>query len=115
MTVTEAMAKADELRPNTLTEEQKARFLYELYCDIADLQGVDQPAFIWPKEDATLLMEAPHDNIYPLYLAAQIDYYNQESAMYANDMAIFNNAYNDARSWWRRNNVPQNKGNWKVM
>ena len=115
MTVREAIAAADLLRPNTLADEQKARFGYELDCDIAELQGVKQPSFVWPETDAELLMEQPHDSIYPLYLAAKIDYYNQESAMYANDMAIFNSAYDEARAWWRRHNVPVRKGNWRVM
>ncbi len=115
MTVTEAIAAADLMRPNTLNDEQKARFLYELDCNVAELQGVDQPSFVWPEEDAELLMPAPHDNIYALYLAAKIDYYNQESAMYANDMAVYNSAYDEACAWWRRHNVPESLGNWKVM
>ena len=115
MTVREAIAAADLLRPNTLFDEMKARFVYELDCDIAELQDVEQPSFVWPKEDAELLMPAPHDNIYPLYLAAKIDYYNQESALYANDMAIYNNAYEEARRWWRRHNKPASAGNWRVM
>jgi len=115
MTVREAIAAADLLRPNTLTDELKARFVYELDCDIAELQDVEQPSFVWPEEDAELLMPTPHDNIYPLYLAAKIDYYNQESALYANDMAIYNSAYEEARRWWRRHNIPAYTGNWRVM
>lgn len=115
MKVTEAIAKANELRPNALNDEQKARWLYELDCDVADLKGVEHPAFEWPEVDAELLMPAPHDNIYVLYLAAQIDYYNQESTLYMNDMTVFNSAYDDACAWWRRNNVPESRGNWKVM
>ncbi len=115
MTVREAIARADEMRPNTLSDEQKASFIYELDCDIAELQGVDQPSFVWPGTDATLLMEEPHDNIYVLYLAAKIDYYNQESSMYANDMAVFNSAYSETRAWWRRQHVPEKSKNWSVM
>jgi len=115
MTVKEAIARANEIRPNVLDDEQKARWLYGLDCDVAEMQDVDQPDFVWPEEDAELLMPAPHDNIYVLYLAAQIDYYNQESANYANDMAVFNAGYDDARAWWRRHNRPKKTGNWQVM
>ena len=115
MTVNEAIAKANEIRPNALNDEQKARWLWELDCDIAEMQDVDEPEASWPETDPVMLMPAPHDNIYVLYLAAQIDYYNQESAMYANDMAVFNAAYDDARAWWRRHNLPKHKGNWRTM
>ena len=115
MRVTEAIAKADALRPNALDDEQKARWLHELDCDVADMQGTELPAFLWPETDAELLMPEPHANIYVLYLAAQIDYYNQESALYANDMAVFNSEYKEARAWYRRHNVPNSKGNWRVM
>lgn len=115
MKVTEAIAKADALRPNTLGDEQKARWLYELDCDIADMMETDYPAFVWPEIDAELLMPEPHDNIYVLYLCAQIDYYNQESALYTNDMTVFNGAYDDTCAWWRRTHRPKDHGNWQVM
>jgi len=115
MKVNEAIAQANKLRLNTLDDEQKAKWLHELDCDIAEMMGVPDPALVWPEEDAELLMPAPHDDIYALYLVAQVDFYNQESSLYANDMAIFNAAYDDARAWYRRHHVPQSKGNWSVM
>jgi len=48
-------------------------------------------------------MDAPgHEQIYPLYLAAMIDYGNQDGALYANDMAVANAAIAEARAYWRR-------------
>ena len=115
MKYSEAMAQADILRSNTCDDKQKALWIYELDCDIANIHGVDKPEFVWPDIDAELIEESPHDNIYPLYLAAKIDYYNQETSLYSNDMAIFNAAYNDARAEWRRNHRLECKNYWKVM
>jgi len=47
-------------------------------------------------------------------LAAQLDAYNQDSALYANDHAIANEAVADAMAWWRRTNRKESRGNWKV-
>lgn len=115
MKTSEAIANANKLRLNTLDDEQKAHWLHELDCDIAKMQGVPMPAFVWPTENAELLMPAPHEDIYVLYLVAKIDFYDQESGLYANDMAIFNAAYDDARAFWRRNHAPAKTKNWGVM
>lgn len=115
MKVSEAITQANKLRLNTLDDEPKAKWLYALDCDMAEMMGVPDPVFVWPAEDAELLMPAPHDDIYVLYLVAQVDFYNQESALYANDVALYNAAYDDARAWYRRHHVPASKGNWRVM
>lgn len=114
MKVSQAIKQADDLRDNTLSEEQKAAWLYNLDGEIAEIIAVDLPENVWP-EDRELLMPSPHDELYVLYLAAQIDYYNREIKQYANDMAVFNEAFNAACAWWRRNNCPKAGRYWKVM
>ena len=114
MKVSEAISRADNLRDNVLTDEQKAAWLFNLDGEIAGIMETDVPVNNWP-DDAQLLMPAPHDDIYPLYLVAMIDYYSQESGLYQNDMQIFNAAMGEARAWWRRNHRPQKKEYWRVM
>jgi hypothetical protein len=113
--VSEAIARADSLRDNTLTEEQKAAWLNKLDGEIAEIMEQTPPVNSWPETDAQLLMPAPHDDIYPFYLVAMIDYYNQESTLYLNDMQVFNTAMNTARAWWRRTHKPERSEYWKVM
>ncbi len=113
MKLTEVIRQADDLRMNTLGEDQKAQWLHELDGKIAEIMERDIPQNTWP-DDRELLMPAPCDNIYVLYLVAMIDYYNQETAMYTNDMAMFNQAYSEAKAWWRRNNIPKSRGNWRA-
>lgn len=115
MKVSEAISQANDLRDNTLADEQKATWLVGLDGEIAEIMGVEAPANTWPETDADLLMPAPHDDVYPMYLVAMIDYYNQESGMYANDMQVFNTAMSSARAWWRRNHKPDKQEYWKVM
>lgn len=113
MKITDCIAAADELRMNTLEDEQKSRWLYELDCSIAEIMGKGIPAWKFP-DDRELLMPAPHEEVYVKYLVAMIDYYNGESELYANDISIYNQAMKEARAWWIRNNRPASSGNWRV-
>ena len=115
MKVSEAITRADELRVNAISEKQKAAWLFNLDGEIAEFMEVKPPVNAWPNKDVELLMPAPHDDVYVFYLVAMIDYYNQESTMYVNDMDIYNRAMKDARAWWRRGHRPKSAGDWRVM
>lgn len=115
MTVKEAMKRADALRMNTVSNEQKAAWVSDLDGQLAEMFGIEPPANNWPEEDRVLLVPSPHDEIYQLYLICKIDYYNQEMNLYANDMAIYNAALAEAQAWYRRRHRPTCAGNWRVM
>lgn len=114
MTISEAISNADVLRPNVIPEEMKARALLTLESDVASLMGVPAPGNNWPHEQE-LLMPAPHDIIYELYLAVVIDHYNQDTKLYDTDQSIANDARDAAFGWWRRNHVPEVTAGWRVM
>lgn len=114
MTARKAIVNANRLRPNTLDEEKKFGWLYELDGKLAEMFGVDIPEDPFP-EDGELLMPVPYDNIYEFYLCAMIDFYNQEGALYQNDMAMFDAAYSEALAWYRRTHEPECTRTWKVM
>lgn len=105
MTLLNAIAKANELRPNTIRDEFKAQWVAELEGDVAEMMGIGAPQFEYPN-DADLLMPAPHDYIYVYRLCAMIDAANEETTLYANDSVVFNDAIAKAQSWWRRHNMP---------
>lgn len=115
MKLSEAMARADELRPNMLSDEQKAVWLWSLDGQIAEMMHLPHRPLPWPEENPELLMPVPHDEIYQLYLICKIDYYNQEMGLYANDVAIYNAALEEAQAWWRRHNRPREKKHWKTL
>lgn len=43
MNTRKAIARADELRPNAVSEEMKASWLYELDGKVAEFQGINAP------------------------------------------------------------------------
>ena len=117
MTITEAITKANAIRPNKMPDEQKYDAVMKLEGQVAELMAQEQPIRNYPDGKAnTLLMPYPNDNIYVLYLAAIIDYYNQELDKYQNDSVIFEEAKQKAFSKYRRENVPNEYSDgFKVM
>lgn len=113
MRINDAIAKAGELRLNAISEEQKYTWVYELECSVCEMMGKEIPKKEFPK-DIELSMPEAHEDVYVKYLAAKIDYYNGESALYSNDLAIYNEAMEAATSWWIRNNRPASSGGWRV-
>ena len=101
MRLKEAIRRADELRPNTLDEARKAAWVYELEGQLAETRRAPPPARTWPA-DMALAMPPPYDTVYELYLCAMIDFANEETDLYADDMALFNQRYAEAIAFWRR-------------
>ncbi len=114
MTINQAIAEARKLRPTAQDDEDLAPMLRVVDDEIAEMMGASPQDFLYPEIDYELLMPAPHDRIYPLYLASQIDYYNQETALYANDAEIYNTAMAEAKGWYRRHNRPTRNVNWRI-
>lgn len=113
MKINDAIARADELRLNTISDEQKYTWVYEFECAVREMMGLESERKNFP-ENLELLMPSEHGDLYVKYLAAKIDYYNGETALYANDQAIFEDAWADARAWWIRTHGARNHGNWIV-
>ena len=115
MTVTDTISQADELRLNTISDEQKAAWVMGLDQQIGERIDVASYVQSWPAGDGELLLPAPYDRVYVLYLCSQIDYYNNETALYGNDKAVYDEAMSEAMAWWRRQHCPDNTGNVQVM
>ena len=113
MTIREAIQRADTLRQNALTDLQKEAWLCELDGQLAETMGTEVPTEERSQE-TELLMPAPHDGIYALYLVSMIDFYNGETDLYENDRTIFNAALVEAKAWWRRHHRPASRGNWRL-
>lgn len=110
MTLGEAIARLDELKPNGFSRGQKLYWLSALdgavKKEIIDThEGAEERAFTpydeHSRDDTELLVPAPYDEIYLRYLEAQIDYangeyerFNNSNAMYAAAYTAFSRAYN---------------------
>ena len=117
MKIIEAINRIDSLKHNTYTERDKVAWLSELdsmvkveiidthegegtftgYDDLTDLQKTE------------LLIPAPYDKAYLLWMEAQIDYYNGEYDKYNNAIDMFYEAYEGYRNYYNRTHMPKGK------
>ena len=100
MTLSQVIQAVDEVKPNAFSSETKTAWLNEV-------EGMVQTqVFLWAPEeiiaydygadkDAELLVQPPHDKLYPAYLEARIDYANGEYNKYQNTMQMFNEFFGE--------------------
>lgn len=110
MTVSQAIARTDRLKPNSYAYPDKLQWLSQLdgrvKKEILDThEGGDELPFVPYSErgggDRELLIPAPYDETYIHYLSTQIDYFNGEyerfnnaNSMFESTFSAFRNAYN---------------------
>ena len=119
MTIAEAIAKVDALKPNTYTPEDKIGWLSTLDArvksQIIDTHMKREPIFFYgydPQLDmeTELLVHAPYDEMYLRWLEAMIDYHNSEDDRYNNAIMLFNNAYEGFKKHYTRTHMPISRG-----
>lgn len=100
----------DESKPNAFSNDAKTGWLNEVegmvQTEIRHVQPDSEDFVAYHYlEDMTkpLLVEPPHDKLYPLYLTAMIDFANGEYAKYQNSMVMFNAAWDEYAKWYMRN------------
>ncbi len=116
MTCSEAIMKADELKANVYSDEQKMRWLSELDGKIIRevLEKDTEVCYSCPEdENRELIVGLPYCDIYVLYLCAMIDFSNRETAAYENSMIMFNSSYDVFAKNYIRNNMPKSGGTFK--
>ena len=107
MKISECIQRIDDLRPNGYGDDQKTQWLSELdgkiQAVVLHLPVEEMRAYTFPEDsERELLARYPHDRMYPLYLAAMIDFANGEYSKYQNSMAMFNDAYGEYAKWYLR-------------
>lgn len=112
MTVLEAVAFADGVKPNAFTQEQKVRWLSELEGKLEReilhrAAGALEPYPLPGEGDRELLAPFPYDKVYWMWLCAMVDFANGEYDKYANSMAMANDAYEGYATWYRRGHPPE--------
>lgn len=117
MTIEQAIAKIDTLKPNTYTEMDKLEWLNELdgriKAEIVDThEDADEVVYFGYNEDTdlemtTLIVPSPYDDIYIKWLESKIDYANAEYAKYNNTTTAFNNAYQAFERYYNRQHMPK--------
>ena len=119
MNLIKVLDMANKVRPNAAHDDIKVQLLFQqLEGDVAEMLGVDPPEYEYDPSnpvDIELLMPFPYDDIYLWFLCSQIDIMNEETALYADDAAMFNSAWARAKAWYRRKTPTPRRKNWRVM
>lgn len=115
MKISEVIAKLDGLKPNAFALEDKIGWINELEWrikkEIVDTHEVTEPVEFdgYAGEESmeqVLIAPAPWDIVYLRWLECMVDYYNGESARFANSRILFNDAYADFTAWYNRTHKP---------
>lgn len=115
MKIIDAINEIDALKPNTISQSDKIRWLSQLdgriKSEIIDTHECKEPIVFTGYDDNTpestvLLVPAPYDVIYIRYLDAQIDYVNGETKRYNNSSSLYNVAYRDYERYYNRTHMP---------
>lgn len=114
MTAGEAVAAVDELKPNPYGQRDKLRWLSTLDGKITEEllswhEGAPEEPFEGYGPDGMereLVAAAPYDELYPLYLMAQIDFHNNEMERYNNSMVMYNMKYAEYANYINRTRMP---------
>lgn len=113
MTINEVIAKTKTLKPHPYADTILIGWLSELDGQLHDTlfaHRADAPALNAPYDAQTdgnteLLVPYPYTEIYTYWLAAKIDYANQEYDRYSNGMAMYNTYLNSFAASWARSHA----------
>ena len=107
MTPNKAIEIIDRLKPNIYTDEDKLRWINELDGMVQRLvmQKDEIAQYSYPEDmDRELLIPAPFDDSYTLFLEAKIDYYNREYGNYNNSATMFEAQFSEYKKDYIRHN-----------
>ena len=107
MTPNKAIEIVDRLKPNSYSDEDKLRWINELDGMVQRLviQTDEIKQYSYPEDmNKELLIPAPFDNAYTLYLEAKIDYHNREYGNYNNSTMMFESQFTEYKKWYIREN-----------
>ena len=123
-TINEVLERVNRVRPDAFDDDTKASWLLELdgklyhevflrhFLNTDD--AIPKYPMSYPEDgDASLLVSNPYDNLYDLYLMAQIDFHNQEGENYNNSALAFNTALDEFKKEYHRTHLPVGIGSYQ--
>ena len=116
MKISEAISRIDTLKPNTYATEDKLHWLSKLDGQIYEevfkthegnpLESFSGYSNDTDIENTELLVAAPYDDLYPLWLETRIDYTNGEYNKYNVSITMFDTAYRSFTNYYNRTHKP---------
>ena len=115
MTIAEAIIHADQLYPNSYTDEEKTDWLkkldekirkelFSLYEESAPVSPSVESDF---EGDETLLIESPYDLLYLYELEAKMAYYDRDTDVYKRADNFFQILYHTYERYYHRTHTPK--------
>lgn len=115
-TINKVIEYVDRVKPNAYDEEEKFQWLCDLDGRVKQvvMQESEGVGYQYPKDmDTPLLIPAPYEGVYALYMEAMIDYHNREYNNYNNSMLMFNTQYEEYKKAYIREHEPKSSGSYK--
>lgn len=113
MTISQAIERCDQQKPNAYADEDKLHWLSKLdgmlYDEVISRhEGAPEAFSGYTAADygRELLADDAYSDLYVKWLGAQIDYANAEIARYNNAMAMFNALYAAYAASYNRRRLP---------
>ena len=112
-TINQVISELQKKKRHIYADAEVAGWISRLDCEIArGVRRMDEaPDRRFPQDgDVPLLVDAPYDDVYLLYCAAQIDYFNAELDAYAGSAAMFNSRFEEFAKDHMRRHRPKSSG-----
>lgn len=107
MKVREVLDQVNEVKPNVYSDARLMDFLNEvesmIWNEVLDKEPEDYKAMSVPDDyGVELTAKPPYSKVYGSYIQAMIDFQNEESVSYQNNMAMFNSVFLDYKKYMQR-------------
>lgn len=107
MKVREVLDQVNEVKPNVFSDARLMDFLNEveamIWNEVLGNDPENYTALSLPDDyEADLIALPPHSKLYGAYIQAMIDFQNEESVSYQNNMEMFNSVYLDYKKYMQR-------------
>lgn len=108
MTMNKVIEQIDRIKPNVYTDDDKYKWINTLEGLVCrEVLQRDEPGYFLPDDaDNPLLIEHPFNDLYVLYVASMIDFYNREYDNYNNAAQMFHERYEQYKRWYIQHNAP---------
>ena len=118
MTIAEVITWVDQVRPNQYSIPQKVRWLSEVEGTVideiinrADGNNIEFKKYAYENDaEKELMLPERFSDIYLSYLLAKINYYDEETESYNNDVLMYQATYEQYAAWYRSQNLPKTVG-----
>ncbi len=105
MKVSELLAQVNKVKPNTYDNDILLRWANRaeamVQTEAMSILPEAVTEYTLPEDiDTDMILPPPYDQVYELYVEAQVDYAQQEFGTYNNTMVLFNSAYSEMLAYY---------------